>query len=174
MSSIQLSPNSRSFLQVLNLKSIEYLLVGGFAVRYYGYSRPTRDLDVWINTSPENARKIIDALTYLTIDDARLTASIFQHPNRIVRISLSPANVEILDPIIGQRPSILEHFEAGSPEQIEILTVQSGLEFCDCYKNRVIAKLDGIEINVISLDDLKKVKQTGDRLKDRDDLNNMS
>ena len=50
----------RVFLKLLNSKRIEYLLIGGYAVGYYGYPRATADMDIWIAISKENARKVTE------------------------------------------------------------------------------------------------------------------
>lgn len=44
---MQLPPDFKDFLKLLNLKQVEYLLIGGYAVSYYGYPRATGDMDVW-------------------------------------------------------------------------------------------------------------------------------
>jgi len=48
MATILLPPDFKEFLQLLNSERIEYLLVGGYAVGYYGYPRATGDMDVWV------------------------------------------------------------------------------------------------------------------------------
>ncbi|NOS72586.1 MAG: hypothetical protein HOP33_22030, partial [Verrucomicrobia bacterium] len=55
MNPSHLSEDFREFLTCLNDAGVEYLLVGGHAVAYHGYVRPTRDMDVWIAVSPDNA-----------------------------------------------------------------------------------------------------------------------
>jgi hypothetical protein len=57
-----LPPDFLDFLTALNAAGVEFLLVGGWAVGFHGYPRLTGDLDVWIATSPENARKAVAAL----------------------------------------------------------------------------------------------------------------
>jgi predicted nucleotidyltransferase len=52
-----LSADFRDFLKSLNDHGVEYLLVGGHAVAYHGYVRPTQDLDVWIGASQNNAQQ---------------------------------------------------------------------------------------------------------------------
>ncbi len=42
----QLSPDFKEFLQLLNFKNVEYLLVGGYAVGYHGYPRATGNMDI--------------------------------------------------------------------------------------------------------------------------------
>ena len=53
-----LPPDFKEFLKLLNSTQVEYLLIGGYAVGYYGYSRATVDLDIWIAINPENAKKV--------------------------------------------------------------------------------------------------------------------
>ena len=54
MGTIQLPPDFKEFLKLLNLRNVEYLIVGGYAVGYHGYPRPTGDLDIWISNTREN------------------------------------------------------------------------------------------------------------------------
>ena len=51
----------RNFLQALNNSNVEYLLVGGYAVILYGYSRTTGDMDIWVNRTSINYKKIVQA-----------------------------------------------------------------------------------------------------------------
>jgi hypothetical protein len=51
------SPRYKELLQLLNAFEVEYLIVGGCAVMKYGEPRYTKDLDVWVNNSPENSAR---------------------------------------------------------------------------------------------------------------------
>jgi len=62
MASIELHPDFKDFLRLLNSYGIEYLLVGGYAVGYHGYPRATGDMDVWIAVSKTNAEKTAAAI----------------------------------------------------------------------------------------------------------------
>ena len=57
-----LNPDFKEFLQLLNDSEVKYLVVGGYAVAFHGYPRYTRDLDIWIETSPENAGRVMQTL----------------------------------------------------------------------------------------------------------------
>ena len=57
-----LSKDFREFIELLNENSVRYLVVGGYAVAFHGHPRYTKDLDVWVELSPDNANKIIAAL----------------------------------------------------------------------------------------------------------------
>ncbi|NLX20593.1 MAG: hypothetical protein GXY55_02835 [Phycisphaerae bacterium] len=57
MATIRIPPDFVAFLRLLNAHRVEYLLIGGYAVGYHGYPRPTGDLDVWIATPPRQRGK---------------------------------------------------------------------------------------------------------------------
>jgi len=57
-----LNNDFREFIAALNENNIRYLVVGGYAVGFHGYPRYTKDLDVWIETSTENAQNLVKAL----------------------------------------------------------------------------------------------------------------
>ncbi len=57
-----LNQDFREFLQCLNAAGVEYLLIGGHAVAYYGYVRPTTDMDIWIALDRTNAEKAVAAI----------------------------------------------------------------------------------------------------------------
>ncbi len=57
--------------------------------------------------------------------------------------------------------------------RIEVLTTLSGVEFAPCYARRVNFMVDGVEVNLISLPDLKINKRASGRFKDLDDLENL-
>ena len=59
---IVLPPDFKEFLNLLKGKSIEYLLIGGYAVGYHGYPRATNDMDIWIAIAPKTAEQMVLAL----------------------------------------------------------------------------------------------------------------
>jgi len=97
----QLSDDFKEFLQLLNSEKIEYLIVGGYAVSYYGYPRPTGDLDVWIAIDPANAERLVGALTKFGFGSAGATTDLFLTPGRVVRMGRPPLRIEILSSISG-------------------------------------------------------------------------
>ncbi len=60
MENTHLPEDFKDFLKLLNENEVQYLLIGGYAVGYYGYPRATHDMDIWIAVDPENAEKMID------------------------------------------------------------------------------------------------------------------
>lgn len=148
MATTLLPPDFKEFLRLLNEHDVEYLLIGGYAVGYYGYVRATADIDVWIARNENNAEKTVGALREFGFDVPGLSAELFLQAGNIVRMGVPPF-------------------------RIEILTSLSGVEFEDCFKQCVVDTFDGVEIPVISLEHLKINKKASGRLKDLVDLEHL-
>jgi hypothetical protein len=169
---LQLSWFYRAFLRELYEREIRYLLVGGYAVRYYGYARKTRDLDIWIPTDSVNAAKVCELCRGL-FDLSDLPVEPFATDWRLVNLTFAPSSAEICRPIIGAKPEVLAQF-VGSSMVVEILTIQSGVDFESCYAARVLADLDGVPVSIVSLPHLKLIKGViSERKQDRDDLEHL-
>ncbi len=129
MATTRLPADFLDFLRLLNSKCVEYLLVAGYEVCYHGYYRNTNDIDFWIAVNPDNARRLVELIGEFGFDLPELTEELFLKKGRMVRMGAEPT-------------------------RIEILTEISGCEFADCYPRRARAVLDGVEVNVISREDL--------------------
>lgn len=145
---IELPPDLNEFLKLLNAHGVEYLLIGGYAVNYYGYARATQDMDIWIAVNPENAERVVATLKEFGFDSPQLTPGLFLDQDRIIRMGTPPM-------------------------RLEITTRISGVNFQDCFPNRVVEEFDGVPVNLISLKDLKKNKKASGRHKDLNDLENL-
>jgi len=148
MATIRLPQDFKEFLRLLNEHQVEYLLVGGYAVGYYGYPRATADIDLWVGAHPENAEKIVAVLKEFGFDPPELSSDLFLREGQIVRMGVPPV-------------------------RIEIMTSASGVDFKQCYRKRKVDVLDGVEVSLISLKHLKANKQACARHKDLDDLDNL-
>jgi predicted nucleotidyltransferase len=148
MATVNLSPDFKEFLKLLKDHQVEYLLVGGYAVAYHGYPRATADMDIWIAVHPQNAQRLVAALKAFGFDISELSPELFLKEGQIIRMGVPPV-------------------------RIEIVTSASGVHFEECYTARVVDELDGIEVDLIDLDHLKKNKKAAGRYKDLDDLENL-
>jgi len=148
MAIVNLPPDFREFLRLLNAHQVEYLLIGGYAVAYHGYPRATADLDVWIAVQPENAGKVVAALEAFGFAVPGLSAELFLKEAQIIRMGIPPV-------------------------RIEIATSISGVRFDECYAARVTDELDGVPVNLIALAHLKLNKRAAGRYKDLDDLEHL-
>ncbi|MFO8091137.1 MAG: hypothetical protein R6U13_14960 [Desulfatiglandaceae bacterium] len=138
----------KEFLNMLKTKNIDYLLIGGYAVGYHGYPRATNDMDIWIAIDPKTAEKMVQALKEFGFDTPELTTELFLKKNNIVRMGIAPMRIGILNSI-------------------------SGVDFNECFQQRVIDEIDGTEVNIINLKQLKINKQSSGRHKDLDDVENL-
>jgi len=114
-------------------------------VSLYGYPRPTGDLDLWVEPTPENAVRLAEAIREFGFNIPQRSEALFLRPNQIIRMGKPPL-------------------------RIELLTAISGVEFGECYERRMQITLDETEISVIALDDLRRKKRTAGRPKDIADL----
>jgi hypothetical protein len=144
----RLPPDFKEFLQLLNAHQVEYLLIGGYAVGYHGYPRATVDMDVWIARNPANAQKIVTVLEEFGFRSPELTVKLFLEEMRIVRMGVPPL-------------------------RIEVTTGIDGVEFGECYAERISDSIDGVPVNLINLRHLKINKQASGRPKDLNDLEHL-
>ncbi|MCX7016288.1 MAG: hypothetical protein NTW86_27655 [Candidatus Sumerlaeota bacterium] len=130
----------------MSVHRVEHLLIGGYAVIRHGYVRATAGMDIWVRISRDNAERLTDALKEFGFDVPGLSPEMFLKPNAIIRLGVPPIRIEILNAI-------------------------SGVAFEECYARRQRELLDGdLEVDIISLDDLKTNKKASGRLKDLADL----
>lgn len=135
------SPDFLDLLTALNDADARFLLVGGHAVGLFGHPRATKDFDIWVEATPENARRVFRAL------------SDFGAPLQ-----------GILEDDFAHRGS---GFRMGSPPfRIELLTEISGVEFDEAWPRRVTIDLDGVRCFVIARADLIANKRAAGRPQD--------
>lgn len=138
----------REFVALLNAHEVRYLIVGGYAVALHGHPRYTKDLDVWVDLSPENAKRLLAALHEFGFGSVGLTMADFLEPDQVVQLGYPP-------------------------KRIDLATSLSGVQFDPCYDARVDVTIDGLAIPFIDLENLKRNKRATDRHQDRADLENL-
>lgn len=148
MAKIGLHPDFKEFLRLLNSHNVRYLLMGGYAVGYHGYPRATGDMDIWIEASESNSKKVASAFREFGMLYEAVPESLLLETNKVIRMGVPPV-------------------------RLEVITSASGVDFNECYSNREVIEIDGIPISIISLQDLKRNKQAAGRHKDLDDLEHL-
>lgn len=129
--------------KLLNDADVRYIVVGGFAVSLHGIVRATKDIDILIEPTIENAERVLEALAGLTWGLAR------EHePAEIVERPIT---------IIGDDP------------RVDILTIAWKVQYPEAAATLLRTTLGGVEIPYADLDTLIRTKQT-DRLQDRADI----
>jgi hypothetical protein len=143
-----LNQDFKEFIQSLNDNAVRYLLVGGYAVALHGYPRYTKDLDIWVESTTENAARMIKALQLFGFGSLDLKESDFTTPDQVIQLGYPP-------------------------NRIDLLTSLSGVEFSECYPSRVIEEIDGVLVSFIDLENLKKNKKATGRHQDLADVENL-
>lgn len=141
----KLDPNFADFLKSLNARSVDYLVVGGYAVGYHGFVRATGDLDVFVRISAQNAENLILAFKDFGFDLPELTAALFMEPGKIIRIGVPPLRLEVMNEI-------------------------SGVSFEACFGRRIEEMIDGIRVCFIDRENLLLNKRATGRPKDLADI----
>ncbi len=145
---MELNPDFKEFIELLNVHKVEYLVVGGYAVGFHGRPRYTGDIDFWIAISKENASKIIKVLKEFGFDSIGIIEEDFLREDLILQLGYEPC-------------------------RIDILTSLTGVGFKECFERKVVADLDGLLVNFIHISDLKENKSKTGRGKDLGDLENL-
>lgn len=132
-------------LQLLNDNKVRYLLIGGYAVIRYTEPRYTKDLDIWVEPSVLNAKRLIKALSAFGAPIDNLTVAELAKPGLIYVFGVPPMRVDI----INRAP---------------------GGVFTRAWKSRQRVKLGKITVNFVSKYELIKLKTAAARPQDKADL----
>ena len=135
----------REFLRYLNEEKVEYLVIGGYAVSLYGFTRFTADMDVWIAMERSNVRNVLQALERFGFVHGEANEGLFLKEGNIVRMGFAPMRIEILNKL-------------------------DGVGFDECYGRRKMVNLQGLDLPFISREDLIVNKRASGRRKDLGDL----
>lgn len=144
-----LTQDFREFIQSLNDNQVHYLVIGGYAVALHGYPRYTKDIDIWVEMTPENAANMVKALEQFGFSSLDLQVEDFLTPDQVIQLGYPP-------------------------NRIDLITTPDGIDFASCYPNRLVVEVNGVEVNFIDLENLKLNKRAAGRLQDLADLENLS
>jgi hypothetical protein len=124
------------------------MIVGGYAVGIHGHPRYTGDLDIWLLPEPANAANIIKAIKDFGFGSLDIKESDLTKEDGVIQLGYPPLRIDLLSGI-------------------------DGVHFNDCYPNRKIINIDGINIDFIGYADLIKNKKASGRHQDLGDIENL-
>lgn len=142
---MQIEKDYLEFLRLLNKHRVKYCIIGSYAVAFYGHPRYTKDIDVLIDRSLPNARKLVKALIEFGFASLQLRAEDFTEPGVIIQLGYEPI-------------------------RLDIITSIRGTNFDRIWVNRQKGRYGDIKVNFIGLEDLKRLKKRFGRLLDKADL----
>ena len=85
----------------LTARNVRFVVVGGHALAYHGRPRYTKDLDVFVEPTAENATRLLGALEDFGFGGLGLTEADFDTPGKVVQLGVAPNRIDLLTAIDG-------------------------------------------------------------------------
>lgn len=145
---MRLSNDLREFLESLNSRGIDYVIVGAHSLAFHARPRYTGDLDILVRATPENAAKLVDLLDHFGFADPGFKESDFTVPEQLIQLGRAP-------------------------NRIDLLTSITGVTTDEALATRVSTELDGIPVFMLGKDALIRNKRAVGRPQDIADLNTL-
>lgn len=132
----------------LNARKVRALIIGGYAVAFHARPRYTKDLDILVEPSPENAQRVLQALEDFGFGTLKLTTDDFTTPGRIIQLGYPPGRVDLL-------------------------TSVKGVRFDEAWERRVEGRFGSQAVFYISREDLIRNKEIVGRPEDQVDVRDL-
>jgi hypothetical protein len=98
---MEVQPDFRDLLALLNEHQVDYLIVGGYALAFHGAPRFTGDIDIFLRPEPGNARRVIQTLAAFGFTFPNLTVDDFCTANTVVQLGIPPVRIDLITSITG-------------------------------------------------------------------------
>jgi predicted nucleotidyltransferase len=136
-----LNTDYREMLQLLLEEQVKFIIVGAYALGAHGYPRATGDIDIWVEPSPDNAKKVIRTLIKFKSPLFNVSEKDFETEGTIFQIGVAP-------------------------RRIDLITKIDGVDFQTAYSRKNVIDVDGLPIPVLAVEDLITNKESTGREKD--------
>ncbi len=131
--------------ECFNKRRVRYVVVGGYARAFHGRPRYTKDIDLFVDPTTENAAALMAALADFGFGSLALTVDDFSTPGQTVQLGVEP-------------------------NRIDLLTVIDGVSFDEVWTGRAAGRYGGQDVAYIGRDEFIKNKRAAGRLQDRADI----
>lgn len=139
------NPDYKDLFRIFLEEEVEYLVVGAHAVIFYAEPRYTKDIDVFIKTTADNAQRVWNALKKFGAPLGGMSYKDFTDPDMVYQIGVEPNRIDIMMGI-------------------------EGVDFDSAWKNCQESTYDGVPIHIIGRNELIRAKEASNRPEDRLDL----
>jgi hypothetical protein len=136
-----MNPDFRDLLHEFNERAVEFLVVGAHALAAHGHVRATKDLDVWVRPSRENAERVHGALRAFGAPLGDLSIDDLSTPGTIFQIGVAPI-------------------------RIDIITAIDGVDFESAWQGRMVTRFASESVAVLSREHLMQNKRAAGRAQD--------
>jgi len=142
---VAVNADCRDLLRILNACEVRFLIAGAHAVMFHAEPRYTKDLDIWVAPSPENADRVWAALEQFGAPLQDVTKADFTNPELVYQLGIAPNRIDIM---------------MGIP----------GVRFETAWRNRGRTRYGGVPVSIMSRSDLIRAKRKAGRPQDLMDL----
>jgi hypothetical protein len=139
----------KELLVLLEKHSVDYMIVGGYAVAFHGHPRFTKDMDIFFSASTENVAKIIAALIEFGFPPIDLSPEMFLSEGDMITFGVAPVRVDFLNQI-------------------------DGIDYENARPRRIRGKYSDTEVYFIGKEDLLRNKRSTKRTKDKADAEELT
>ncbi|MEN3370802.1 MAG: hypothetical protein V7609_2945 [Verrucomicrobiota bacterium] len=145
---MRLNRDLREFIELLNSRRVDYVVVGAHSLAFHGRPRYTGDLDILVRPTGANAAKLVEVLNGFGFAEAGFKETDFTEPGRVIQLG---------------RP----------PNRIDLLTDLTGLTVDEAFADKIMAEIDGLPVFVLSRQNLIRNKRAIGRPQDFADLEDL-
>jgi hypothetical protein len=143
-----LSKDWREFLELLNSRAVDYVIVGAQSLAFHGRPRYTGDLDILVRPSRNNAQQLLEVLNQFGFAQAGFKQTDFMEPEQMIQLGRVPSRIDLLTSISGVRTE-------------------------EAFATKVSATIDGIPVFILGKDALIRNKRAVGRPQDLADLESL-
>ena len=133
------------FLELLNKHNVRYCVVGAFALAFHARPRYTKDMDIFVEATTDNAERLLIALDEFGFGSLNLAVEDFSTQGNIIQLGYEPV-------------------------RIDIMTSIKGMEFAEVWRNRIQGPYGKQTVNYIDCQNLIRSKKLSNRAQDKADL----
>ena len=145
---MELHSDFKELLELLNAHAVDYLIVGGYALALHGSPRFTGDLDIYLSTHHDNARKVLSVLKDFGFGSLQLTEDDFSKPDQVIQLGVPPV-------------------------RIDFVTSIDGVDWEKAWANRIEGSWNDTQVAYLSREDFIANKRATGRLKDLADIESL-
>ncbi len=98
---MEIQPDFKELLALLNQNKVEYIVVGAFAMAFHGAPRFSGDIDIYVHPTPENARRVTATLRDFGFGSLGLKEEDFDRPGQIIQLGRPPVRIDLITSISG-------------------------------------------------------------------------
>ena len=98
---MEVQPDYRDLLELFNGHKVDYLIVGAYALAFYGAPRYTGDIDILVKPETDNAQRVIRAIDKFGFGSLGLEITDFEEPDNVIQLGVPPVRIDIITSLSG-------------------------------------------------------------------------